>query len=413
MSATGERRHNEGNRQRPPRHIGEAAGAQDAPETAVLGAGPRQDSKETNAEEVHQPSKPENFNRNTNDQNQPKERQMIKLPRIGLVAMLAILAIAATAAITFSEPATTDANTQPASDCAQISCASQWLDYWFDDIEYSGNYNRSVTASRYNRMPNYPTDVARAHNSDGETTHLLRLTNADWQYRFLPGYRWTSSVEWTQPDFVTGRSTNRYTFPNAGPKGLVQTRIIATFEVTANGRTYTTTRHYYDDVKYENPNGCRYWTQADGGGFWQVVGINDETQGGRILKYLSPEADNGAYCALNDWAKRDTNYHLQVCNSVGCTFPDGAPWRLSASDFRRSAFDHGIDQIESHVDDNYTGYSVSYGNGQTTFDMEVWPWIEDRFNNMTDYVVFARCTDLRCDVNTVLRGNQIDQYVTK
>ena len=52
VSATGERRHNEGNGQRPPRHIGEAAGAQDAPETAVLGAGPRQDSKETNAEEV-------------------------------------------------------------------------------------------------------------------------------------------------------------------------------------------------------------------------------------------------------------------------------------------------------------------------------------------------------------------------
>ena len=81
-----------GNDHRPPRRIGEAAGAQDAPETAVLGAGPRQDSKETNAEEVHQPSKPENFNRNTNDQNLPKERQMIKLPRIGLVVMLAIAA---------------------------------------------------------------------------------------------------------------------------------------------------------------------------------------------------------------------------------------------------------------------------------------------------------------------------------
>ena len=32
---------------------------------------------------------------------------------------------------------------------------------------------------------------------------------------------------------------------------------------------------------------------------------------------------------------------------------------------------------------------------------------------MTGYVAFARCTDLSCDVNTVLRGNQIDQYVTK
>ena len=52
VSATGERRHNEGNGQRPPRRIGEAASTQDAPETAVLGAGPRQDSKETNAEEV-------------------------------------------------------------------------------------------------------------------------------------------------------------------------------------------------------------------------------------------------------------------------------------------------------------------------------------------------------------------------
>ena len=335
---------------------------------------------------------------------------MIKLPRIGLVAILAILAIAA---ITFSEPATTDANTQPASDCGQISCASQWLDYWFDEIEYTGNTDRSVTASRYNRMPNYPTDVARARNSAGETTHLLRLTNATWQYRFLPGYRWTSSVEWTQPDFVTGRSTNRYTFPDAGPRGLVQTSIIATFEVTANGHTHTTKQHYYDDVKYENPNGCRYWTQADGGGFWQVIGVNDAVQGGEIFKYLSPEADNGEYCALNDWANRGTNYHLQVCNSNGCTFPDGAPWRLSASDFRRSAFDRGIAEIESHEDDDYTAYSVSYGNGQTTFDMEVWPWIKERFNSMTGYVAFARCTDLRCDVNTVLRGNQIDQYVTK
>ena len=209
----------------------------------------------------------------------------------------------------------------------------------------------------------------------------------------------------TPPAYLHNRRCNT--------RGLVQTSIIATFEVTANGHTYTTKQHYYDDVKYENPNGCRYWTQADGGGFWQVIGVNDAAQGGEIFKYLSPEADNGEYCALNDWANRGTNYHLQVCNSNGCTFPDGAPWRLSASDFRRSAFDRGIAEIESHEDDDYTAYSVSYGNGQTTFDMEVWPWIKERFNSMTGYVSFARCTDLSCDVNTVLRGNQIDQYVTE
>ena len=199
-------------------------------------------------------------------------------------------------------PANSQAQAAPA--CTSTWCLNDWVDRWTEGayVLYRSSDNGILIGQRYNAVPSAGTKFASL-NFNKSSADSLRMRSIHFEYRVLQdGAR---SGDWLPVDALSGRGTATVRVDNPGATGRIQQRTVVTVEAVFYGIKMERTKTYYGEpVEYDQTLICSSASSER----WKVSYLRSNQAGAAVRKYVSPDDQNIADCATNDWADEGLVY---------------------------------------------------------------------------------------------------------